>query len=79
MLFSATIIMARLFVYEKNKGGRPKEIEGDTVRVTYNLKTEQANFVVVEAKKMGVSESEIMRCLIDYVIAQYDVRRTSVG
>lgn len=49
------------------------------MRVTYNLKTEQANFVVVEAKKMGVSESEIMRCLIDYVIAQYDVRRTSVG
>lgn len=45
---------------KKNKGGRPKEIEGDTVRVTYNLKTEQANFVVVEAKKMGVSESEIM-------------------
>lgn len=64
---------------KKNKGGRPKEIKGDTVRVTYNLKIEQANFVVVEAKKMGVSESEIMRCLIDYVIAQYDVRRTSVG
>jgi hypothetical protein len=65
---------------KKNKGGRPKEIEGDTVRVTYNLKLAQADFIAFEAEKLGVSESEIVRCLIDYVIAQYEaVRRTSIG
>jgi hypothetical protein len=66
-------------VKKVNKGGRPKEIEGKTIRVTYNLKLAQADFIAFEAEKMGVSESEIMRCLIDYVIAQYEaVRRTSV-
>lgn len=55
----------------KRKVGRPKTIKGDTIVVSYNLTLEQANFIVDEAAKNEVTESEIMRGLIDYVMAQY--------
>jgi hypothetical protein len=63
---------------KKNKGGRPKEIKGETIRCCYNLTLIQANFIVAHAVKNEVSESEMMRALIDYVMAQYaldDMRR----
>jgi hypothetical protein len=59
---------------KKNQGGRPNVL-GDTVRVTYNLTLIQANFIVAQAMKNEATESEMMRALIDYVMAQYAVDR----
>lgn len=62
---------------KKNKGGRPKEIDGETIRVTYNLTIDQADFVLKQAKMRGIKKSEAMRGLIDYVIAQFEQRKSS--
>lgn len=59
---------------KKNKGGRPKHIKGETIRVTYNITVEQANFILKQAETRGISESEAMRGLIDYVMAQLSRR-----
>ena len=63
--------MAKQTKKTKRKVGRPKTIDGDTIVVTYNVTVEQANFIVDQATENGVTESEIMRGLIDYVRAQY--------
>lgn len=63
--------MARSDQKPKKKTGRPKTIKGKTIRVTYNITVDQANFIVDEATKHAVTESKIMRGIIDYVIAQY--------
>ena len=62
---------------KKNKGGRPKEIDGETTRVSYYLTVVQANFVIMEAEKQGVSESEIVRGLIDYMRANAESMKKS--
>lgn len=56
---------------KKRRVGRPKTIKGDTIRVSYNITVVQANFIVDEAAKLDVTESEIMRGVLSYVMAQY--------
>lgn len=55
----------------KSGRGRPKSINGDTIVAAYNITVKQANFIVDQALAAEVTESEIMRALIDYVMAQY--------
>lgn len=57
---------------KKKRGrGRPKTIKGETIRVSYNITVAQANFIVDEAEKSEATESEILRGMIDYIMAQY--------
>lgn len=56
---------------KKRRVGRPKTIKGDTIRVSYNITVAQANFIVDEAAKSEATESEILRGMIDYIMAQY--------
>ena len=60
---------------KKNKGGRPKEIQGETTRVTYYLTVEQAEFIVEKAVENSVSESEIVRSYIDYLRSHTEILR----
>jgi hypothetical protein len=56
---------------KKRRVGRPKEIKGDTLRCCYNLTLLQANFIVAQANKHEVTESEMLRTFLDYLMAQY--------
>lgn len=50
------------------KGGRPNEIGEKTIRRTYNITEFQSNFIRIQAKQAGISESAMIRKLIKQVM-----------
>jgi len=70
-LFRGGADFYRGWTMKKKKKPGPKPLINGTRR-TYNISLNNALFVRALAEAEGVTESEIMRGLIDYVQAQYE-------